>query len=94
MATSVWLGNKLGTKELIVVDELSEKSIARADDDKATLQRLRQSRQIEKAEHNRIEEILELCAGDCSMEITEQHVLEEGYTISHSKGKACRCSWW
>ena len=74
IATSVWLGNKLGTKELIVVDELSEKSIARADDDKATLQRLRQSRQIEKAEHNRIEEILELCAGDCSMEITEQHV--------------------
>ena len=84
IATSVWLGDKLGTKELIVVDELSEKSIARADDDKATLQRLRQSRQIEKAEHNRIEEILELCAGDCSMEISEQHVFgKKGYTISH-----------
>tara|TARA_B100000497_G_C7657108_1_gene395576 strand:- start:69 stop:941 length:873 start_codon:yes stop_codon:yes gene_type:complete len=84
IATSVWLGNKLGTKELIVVDELNEKSIARADDDKATLQRQRQSRQIEKAEHNRIEEILGLCAGDCAMEISEQHVFgKKGYTIAH-----------
>ena len=85
IATSVWLGDKLGTKELIVVDELSEKSIARADDDKATLKRLRQSRQIEKLPSTiELKKFLELCAGDCSMEISEQHVFgKKGYTISH-----------
>jgi len=84
IATAVWAGNKLGSKELIVVDELSEKSIARADDDMSTLQRIRQSRQLEKQEHNRIEEVLDLCTGGCTMDITEQHVFgKKGYTIAH-----------
>ena len=84
IATSVWVGNKLGSKELIVVDELSEKSIARADDDKSTLKRVRQSRQLEKKEHNRIEEILLHCSKECEMDINEQHVFgKKGYTISH-----------
>lgn len=84
IATAVWAGNKLGSSELIVVDELSEKSIARADDDMSTLQRIRQSRQLEKQEHNRIESVLGLCTGGCSMDITEQHVYgKKGYTIAH-----------
>ena len=84
IATAVWAGNKLGSSELIVVDELSEKSIARADDDMSTLQRIRQSRQLEKQEHNRIESVLGLCTGGCSMDINEQHVYgKKGYTIAH-----------
>ena len=84
IATAVWAGNKLGSSELIVVDELSEKSIARADDDMSTLQRIRQSRQLEKQEHNRIESVLGLCTGGCSMDISEQHVYgKKGYTIAH-----------
>ncbi len=84
IATAVWAGNKLGSSELIVVDELSEKSIARADDDMSTLQRIRQSRQLEKKEHNRIESVLGLCTGGCSMDISEQHVYgKKGYTIAH-----------
>ena len=84
IATAVWAGNKLGSSELIVVDELSEKSIARADDDMSTLQRIRQSRQLEKKEHNRIESVLGLCTGGCSMDINEQHVYgKKGYTIAH-----------
>lgn len=84
IATAVWTGNKLGSSELIVVDELSEKSIARADDDMSTLQRIRQSRQLEKKEHNRIESVLGLCTGGCSMDISEQHVYgKKGYTIAH-----------
>lgn len=84
IATAVWAGNKLGSKELIVVDELSEKSIARADDDMSTLQRIRQSRQLERQEHNRIESVLGLCTGGCSMDISEQHVYgKKGYTIAH-----------
>lgn len=84
IATAVWTGNKLGSSELIVVDELSEKSIARADDDMSTLQRIRQSRQLEKQEHNRIESVLGLCTGGCSMDISEQHVYgKKGYTIAH-----------
>lgn len=84
IATAVWTGNKLGSSELVVVDELSEKSIARADDDMSTLQRIRQSRQLEKREHNRIESVLGLCTGGCSMDISEQHVYgKKGYTIAH-----------
>jgi nucleotide-binding universal stress UspA family protein len=84
IATAVWTGNKLGSSELVVVDELSEKSIARADDDMSTLQRIRQSRQLEKQEHNRIESVLGLCTGGCSMDISEQHVYgKKGYTIAH-----------
>ena len=84
IATSVWLGAKLGSEELIVVDELNEKSIAKADDDQSTLQRRRQSRRIEQQEHNRIEEILNICTDGCSMDIQEQHVFgKKGYTIAH-----------
>ncbi|MEL0109495.1 MAG: universal stress protein, partial [Cryomorphaceae bacterium] len=55
-----------------------------ADDDMSTLQRIRQSRQLEKQEHNRIEEVLDLCTGGCTMDITEQHVFgKKGYTIAH-----------
>ena len=84
IATAVWAGNRLGSKELIVVDELNERSIARADDDMSTLQRIRESRQLEKQEHRRIEEVLDLCTAGCSMDITEQHVFgKKGYTIAH-----------
>jgi hypothetical protein len=84
IATAVWTGNKLGSSELVVVDELSEKSITRADDDMSTLQRIRQSRQLEKREHNRIESVLGLCTGGCNMDISEQHVYgKKGYTIAH-----------
>ena len=82
IATSVWLGAKLGSEELIVVDELNEKSIAKADDDQSTLQRRRQSRRIEQQEHNRIEEILNMCTDGCSMDIQEQHVFGKG--LHHS----------
>ena len=84
IATAVWAGNKLGTVELIVVDELSEKSIPRADDDMSTLQRIRQSRRLEKQEQNRIESVLGLCTDGCTMDINKQHVYgKKGYTIAH-----------
>ena len=84
IATAVWLGSKLSGRELYVVDELSEKSLVRPDDDKSQLNSERKRKQIERTEHSRIEEILQHCAGECGLDIKEQHVFgKPGYTISH-----------
>ncbi|HCD47282.1 MAG TPA: hypothetical protein DEQ46_01505, partial [Cryomorphaceae bacterium] len=56
--TSLWLGSKLGSKELFVVDELSEKSLIKPDDDKSQLNSTRKRKQIEREQHSRIEGLL------------------------------------
>jgi nucleotide-binding universal stress UspA family protein len=82
--TSLWLGSKLGSKELFVVDELSEKSLIKPDDDKSQLNSTRKRKQIEREQHSRIEGLLQNCQVPVNLEIKEQHVFgKRGYTIAH-----------
>ncbi|MBT7659100.1 MAG: universal stress protein [Bacteroidetes bacterium] len=82
--TSLWLGSKLGSKELFVVDELSEKSLINPDDDKSQLNSTRKRKQIEREQHSRIEGLLQNCQVPVNLEIKEQHVFgKRGYTIAH-----------
>jgi len=82
--TSLWLGSKLGSKELFVVDELSEKSLIKPDDDKSQLNSTRKRKQIEREQHSRIEGLLQNCKVPVNLEIKEQHVFgKRGYTIAH-----------
>ncbi|MDG1526470.1 MAG: universal stress protein [Schleiferiaceae bacterium] len=82
--TSLWLGSKLGSKELFVVDELSEKSLIKPDDDKSQLNSTRKRKQIEREQHSRIEGLLQKCQVPVNLEIKEQHVFgKRGYTIAH-----------
>ena len=82
--TSLWLGSKLGSKELFVVDELSEKSLIKPDDDKSQLNSTRKLKQIEREQHSRIEGLLQNCQVPVNLEIKEQHVFgKRGYTIAH-----------
>jgi len=82
--TSLWLGSKLGSKELFVVDELSEKSLIKPDDDKSQLNSTRKRKQIEREQHSRIEGLLKNCKVPVNLEIKEQHVFgKRGYTIAH-----------
>ena len=82
--TSLWLGSKLGSKELFVVDELSEKSLIKPDDDKSQLNSTRKRKQIEREQHSRIEGLLKNCQVPVNLEIKEQHVFgKRGYTIAH-----------
>ena len=82
--TSLWLGSKLGSKELFVVDELSEKSLIKPDDDKSQLNSERKRKQIEREQHSRIEDLLQNCQVPVNLDIKEQHVFgKRGYTIAH-----------
>jgi len=82
--TSLWLGSKLGSKELFVVDELSEKALIKPDDDKSQLNSTRKRKQIEREQHSRIEGLLQNCQVPVNLEIKEQHVFgKRGYTIAH-----------
>ena len=82
--TSLWLGSKLGSKELFVVDELSEKSLIKPDDDKSQLNSTRKRKQIEREQHSRIEGLLQNSQVPVNLEIKEQHVFgKRGYTIAH-----------
>lgn len=82
--TALWLGSKLGSKELFVVDELSEKSLIKPDDDKSQLNSERKRKQIEREQHSRIEDMLQNCQVPVNLDIKEQHVFgKRGYTIAH-----------
>ena len=76
--------NILPSKELFVVDELSEKSLIKPDDDKSQLNSTRKRKQIEREQHSRIEGLLQNCQVPVNLEIKEQHVFgKRGYTIAH-----------
>lgn len=82
--TALWFGSRLGCNEVVVVDELSEKELIRPEDDKSQLNNTRRRKQIEREQHNRIEQILAVCDLPPNTEIKEQHVFgKKGYTIAH-----------
>ncbi|MEY2963043.1 MAG: hypothetical protein RL754_304 [Bacteroidota bacterium] len=82
--TALWLSSKIKAKELFIVDELSEQSLVKPDDDKSQLAGTRKRRQIERSEHDRIERLLNSCEVPSELAIKEQHVFgKRGYTIAH-----------
>lgn len=84
VATAAWLASKFESKELFVVDELSEKELAPADDDKSRLKSTRQRRNLQREQHGRVEEMLTGCSLPERLEVVEQHVFgKPGYTIAH-----------
>jgi nucleotide-binding universal stress UspA family protein len=84
IATAAWLATKLQSKELFVVDELSEKELARPDDDKGVLKGARKRKQMERAQHDRLTAVLGCCDLPNALDIKEQHVFgKPGYTIAH-----------
>ena len=84
IATAVWLATKLQSKELLVVDELNEKELARPEDDKSVLKSARKRRQMERAENDRLSSVLGCCELPSQLNIKQQHVFgKPGYTIAH-----------
>jgi nucleotide-binding universal stress UspA family protein len=84
LKTALWFTSKLKSKELFVVDELSEKQLVRPDDDKSSLRSTRRRKQIEREQHGRLEALLAQCEVPVTLEMKEQHVFgTRGYTIAH-----------